>query len=116
MDDTLSLIILPMLKQLNESKAGAPAVDDEDVPEHLRSTAAPPLTAEQINTGSPDDNWFKRWEWVMSEMIWAFENLVDETADDDFYKNHDWKGLEEFEKRIERGTTLFGKYYRGLWD
>jgi acetylornithine/succinyldiaminopimelate/putrescine aminotransferase len=31
-----------MLKQLQETKHGAPLVDDEDVPEHLRSTTAPP--------------------------------------------------------------------------
>ena len=43
MDYTLSHIILPMLKQLNETKHGAPYVDDEDVPEHLRSTAAPAM-------------------------------------------------------------------------
>jgi hypothetical protein len=30
-----------MLKQLNATKQGAPLVEDEDVPEHLRSTAAP---------------------------------------------------------------------------
>jgi hypothetical protein len=41
MDHTLSPIILPMLKQLKEVKHGAPNVEDEDVPEHLRSTSAP---------------------------------------------------------------------------
>ena len=32
MDHTLAHIILPMLKQLKETKHGAPNVDDEDVP------------------------------------------------------------------------------------
>ena len=36
MDHTLAFIILPMLKQLKADKHGAPFVDDEDVPEHLR--------------------------------------------------------------------------------
>ena len=36
MDDTLALIILPMLKQLKATKHGVPMVDNEDVPEHLR--------------------------------------------------------------------------------
>ena len=39
MDHTLSPIILPMLKQLKETKQGSPFVDDADVPEHLWSTA-----------------------------------------------------------------------------
>jgi hypothetical protein len=42
MDHTLAHIILPMLKQLQASKHGAPNVNDRDVPAELRSTAAPP--------------------------------------------------------------------------
>ncbi len=42
MDYTLSHIVVPMLKQLKETKHGAPFVDDEDVPEELKSTSAPP--------------------------------------------------------------------------
>lgn len=71
MDSTLSPIILPMLRQLQASKHGAPFVDDEDVPEHLRSTAAPP----RENEWDTDDNHFARWDWIMSEMIWTFEQL-----------------------------------------
>ena len=39
MDDTLAHIILPMLKQLKETKHGSHIVDDEDVPEELRTTS-----------------------------------------------------------------------------
>ena len=42
MDHTLAPIILPMLKQLKETKHGSPWTNDEDVPEELRSTSAPP--------------------------------------------------------------------------
>jgi len=38
MDSTLALIILPMLKQLKETKHGSANVENEDVPEYLRST------------------------------------------------------------------------------
>ena len=41
MDHTLGRIVLPMLKQLKESNHGSPLVDDEDVPEELKSTTAP---------------------------------------------------------------------------
>lgn len=75
MDNTLSMIIVPMLKQLQATKHGSPMVDDEDVPEELRSTNAPPV--KEWNIGS-DNNVHKRWEWVMDEMIWAHErNLID---------------------------------------
>lgn len=129
MDSTLAPIILPMLKLLKVKKQGAPSVDDDDVPEELRSTAVPPV---DIDTGHTDANWFKRWEWVMDEMIWAFEQINDENSDDKFFEHEavddpddaldpskckfDKKGYEAHQFRIDRGLRLFGKYFRGLWD
>lgn len=85
-DHTLALIILPTLKQIREDKHGAPNTDDEDVPEDLRSTAAPPLE----NEYDADENHFKRWDWILDEMIWAFEQLVDDEGEQQFYSgNHD---------------------------
>ena len=141
MDHTLSQIILPMLKQLQKTKHGAPHVDDEDVPEHLRSTAAPA----KENDYDIDDNHFKRWDWVLDEMIQAFECQVDEDWDKKYhtgvqdYKfvkepheqfgtvsrmvpgpNHthvfDSEGYSAHEARNKNGFRLFGKYYQALWD
>lgn len=78
MDSTLSPIILPMLKQLKATKHGAPFVDDEDVPEELKSTSAPP----KENEYDTDDNHFKRWDWVLDEMIFAFAHKVDDSWQD----------------------------------
>lgn len=83
MDHTLSYIILPMLKQLNKTKHGAPCVADEDVPEELRSTACPPVL--DPDQGHCDDNFFKRWDWVMSEMIYAFECQLDDTWEEKYW-------------------------------
>jgi hypothetical protein len=116
MDDTLSHIILPMLKLLKEKKHGYPMVDDEDVPEHLRSTSAPALTQEQINTACPDDNGAPRWDWVINEMIWAFEQM-DPDADDGFFAGgYDKAGHVTWQERKTRGFVLFGKYFQALWD
>lgn len=84
MDHTLSLIILPMLKQLKETKHGSPNVDDSDVPEGvgLRSTEAPP----KENDYDIDDNHHKRWDWVIDEMIFAFEHRIDDSWEDQFHK------------------------------
>lgn len=142
MDETLAHIILPMLKQLRDTKHGAPYVDDEDVPEHLRSTSAPELTDDEKNTGSPDQNHFKRWDWVLDEMIFAFEKLSDENWESEFYSGEvDWKfekddetglsrmnygpnhtfkvdreGMKKVQDRINNGLRLFGRYYQALWD
>jgi hypothetical protein len=139
MDHTLGYVVLPMLKQLKATKHGAPFVDDKDVPKELRSAAAPP----KENEWDTDENHFKRWEWVLDEMIFAFETKVGSLEDweDQFHTGeHDiqWKRLEggnsemvkgpkdtfkfdmkgraAYQKRITNGFCLFGKYYEGLWD
>lgn len=102
MDHTLAHIILPMLKQLKATKHGSPGVDNEDVPAVLHAPAG-------YQGYDIDPNWHKRWDWVMDEMIWAFEQIVkDPEVSVEDYKEH--------YERVKRGTTLFGKYYQGLWD
>ena len=82
MDHTLAHIILPMLKQLKEKQHGAGYVDDDDVPEGigLRSTEALP----KENEWDTDSNHFERWNWVMNEMIFAFECKIDDSWEDAF--------------------------------
>ena len=129
MDHTLALLIVPMLKQLKATKHGAPLVDDEYVPEHLRSTAAPP----KENEWDVDDNHFKRWDYVLDEMIWAMEQIVDHDSDAKFYDHSevdeeadlmeqvaqikcDYAALDAHHKRITNGTKLFGIFFQNLWD
>lgn len=116
MDDTLAHIILPMLKQLKATKHGSPIVDDEDVP-HLpkqqwssNESAQYDLFASKETDEMIWEQYHVRWNWIMDEMIWTFETI---TSDDW------WGGLQyerEIHERVQRGTALFGKYYRGLWD
>ena len=83
-----------MLKQLKKDKHGAPFVDDEDVPEELKSTSAPP----KENEYDTDANHFKRWDWVMDEMIFAFECKNDDHAEDKFHTgetDYQWIKLDE---------------------
>lgn len=137
MNATLAHIILPMLKQLKENKQGIPLVDDEDVPQELRSTTAPP----KKNEWDVDDNHFKRWEWVIDQMIFAFESLLDDSWEEQFVTgkedfqlqmledgssqliegpNHTYKvdleGSKQYQNRITNGFRLFGKYYEALWS
>ena len=143
MDHTLGQIALPMLKQLKDKKHGSPCVDDEDVPEELKSTSAPA----KENEWDVDDNHFKRWDWVMDEMIFAFEHHINKEWEEayrsgefdhksvacEWYENGkpkmfrleegpkhtykaDYEGMRIVEERIKNGFRLFGKYYQGLWD
>jgi hypothetical protein len=133
MDHTLAMIALPMLRQLRETKHGAPFVDDEDVPMSLKSTSAPP----KANEWDTDDNHFHRWDWVLAEMIWAFEQKVCDDDESEFFDHSecgdvkdfikdtneylsrskvDWDGLKRHQERKANGFRLFGKYYQNLWD
>lgn len=139
MDTTLAHIILPMLKQLKKDKHGSPYVADEDVPEYLRSTAAP----KKENEWDTDDNFFLRWDWVMNEMIWAFEQHLDPNEEDKFWLEKPELDMEKYPEdegqtdiplrfkkdgkyddanskihyeRKDNAFRLFGKYYTNLWD
>ena len=91
MDNTLAYIVLPMLEQLQKTKHGAPFVDDKDVPKELRSTSAPALSKKDKDCGATDDNHFKRWDWVLDEMIFAFKSKIDEDWTQQFHSGtHDW--------------------------
>lgn len=141
-DHTLALIIVPVLKKLKEQKHGAPHVDDRDVPVNLRRSAAPELTEEQKNMGHTDELWQARWEWVLDEMIWAFEQHANPDWEDQFHSgetdwvfdktetdgytelkrgpNHTFKvdrrGMLRHRARMRNGRRLFAKYYESLWD
>jgi hypothetical protein len=129
MDNTLSYIIHPMLLQLKETKHGAPFTDDEDVPKELRSYVAPP----KENEWDTDANHFKRWDYILDEMIWAFAQELKDDDENEFFDHsesdgvEDWKekmnkievdyeGLEAHQKRKANGFRLLGKYYSNLWD
>lgn len=124
MDSTLSHIILPLLKQLQDTKHGSPAVDNVDVPKRLKSDKS---TGEEHLI---DDLYHDRWEYVLNEMIWAFEQKCRDDWMEDYYDygedddnvfgvrltRADDKGRKAHQKRMTNGFKLFGKYYEGLWD
>ena len=139
MDDTLAHIILPMLKQLKATKHGAPWVAVEDVPKELRPSKQEVLAYN--NDGTTDEQFFARWDWVLDEMIFAFDSKVNDGWEDQFEtgtsdlqwktleggmsemvrgpndtKEYDWEGRKKYQERISNGFRLFGKYYENLWD
>jgi hypothetical protein len=155
MDHTLAEIVLPMLKQLKKDKHGSPYVELEDVPEELRGASTPEydqqLTFDFYSEAREEKDVdyelvHKRWDWVMDEMIFAFEHKVDDSWEDAFrsgvidivwvkdektYNGQqlnrmergpndtykcDYDGIRKVQERMENGFRLFGKYYQGLWD
>ena len=146
MDSTLAPIILPMLKQLRDTKQGSPIVDMEDVPPEMRLTSTQEWDDQSVfefyneSEVIAKHDVHTRWAWVLDEMIFAFESYTYDWGakyrsgvhDIQFEKMDgglskmvrgpndtyqcDYDGLEKEQKRIDNGLRLFGKYYRGLWD
>lgn len=147
-DSTLSPIILPLLKQLKETKHGSAQVDLEDVPEELRADSHSDFSDQKTfdfyreNSDNIDyEMVHKRWDWVLNEMIFAFDHLVDRSWEDKYHSGEhditwtklengcsqmghgpndtykcDYEGLQEEWNRVDNGLRLFGKYFRNLWD
>jgi hypothetical protein len=130
MDHTLAPIILPMLVQLKETKHGAPMVDMKDVPKELRATKKQ-LDAYGKN-GEVDPKHFERWDWILDEMIWAFEQKNRDHWEEDYYGPYiesedkrelfgrfEWiddEGRQKHQERMSNGFRLFGTYFENLWD
>ena len=137
MYSTLALIITPMLHQLKATKHGWPIVDDEDVPDELKTYDL------KYEDDEGDVKFPAKWDYVMDEMIFAF-SIVDSEWEEKYYSgvwdmvvndvvingeelsemvpgpNHtytcDREGLMKEQARITNGFRLFGKYYQNLWD
>lgn len=100
MDHTLAKIILPMLKQLQATKHGSHIVDPEDVPQELPMTSTPDYSEQstfEFYHEEKDVDYeivHKRWDWVMNEMIFAFEHIVDDSWEEAYHKGvHDMQWI-----------------------
>ena len=109
MDHTLAMIIHPMLVQLKETTHGYPNE----------------LTEE-------------RWNEILDEMIWAFEQKLRDDWEGDYYEYREigpeeskdrpeslfgvelvWEDREgqiAHQERMTNGFRLFGKYYDSMWN
>ena len=107
-ENSMATIIYPTLVKLKKEKQGAPRVDYEDVPEYLRPKISEIMAYER--QGTTDDKYFDRYDYVLNEMIFAFDYIKEQ-------KQYNFDEYDEVEfKRVENGLRLFGKYYFSLWD
>mgnify|MGYP003351123814 CR=1 FL=1 len=84
----------------------APIVDDEDVPDNLKRSSAPP----KENEWDTDANHFKRWDWALDEMIFAFEHKLDDSWED-AYRSGDfdtiWIPVDKDGNEVAKGEHKF---------
>ena len=140
MDATLAQIIVPMLKQLKETKHGYPSAFCTEDMMH-----GPQMMFEGEQFTFEEDSGAVEWEAVLDEMIWAFEQ-VNTDWEEQYYSgeiDHNWidavgpsgeegyseltkgpnhtfeidmDGLTKHHERMQKGFDMFGKHYRSLWD
>jgi hypothetical protein len=115
MDHTLAHIILPMLKQLRDTKHGSPMVDIEDVPEYMRTTTTEDWDSQKVFDFYNEDvsdgyDIHKRWDWVLNEMIFAFEHIVDDTWKESFSSGEidmTWIPVDKDGNEVAKGEHSF---------
>lgn len=136
MDSTLAYIILPMLKQLKETKHGSPWFEEFD------QTSNSVQYCFDFYAEGDSFAWEKgheRWNQTLDKIIWSFEQIntdwesqfhsgetdvYHEEVEDTEYsgmklgvmREFDSEGHSKFQERMQEGFELFGKYYRNLWD
>jgi hypothetical protein len=130
MDHTLALIIVPMLKQLKETKHGAPGdmLGFQQTSTGSAQFTFPFYEQEDMNAWAAGHD---QWNEIMDKMIWSFEQLLDDDRDTKFWTAepiydkklkrisggvYDEKAAQVYYDRVQEGFELFGKYYRSLWD
>lgn len=139
-DWLLAEIAHPLLVKLKEKKQGAPFVEDENVPEELRSTSCAP----KENEWDTDDNHFRRWDWALDEMIFAMQEIANDNENEPPYHTktgtmefgeidpkkgtgplifNGWESTPEsvaankaYHDRVQNGCRLFGLHFRNLWS
>ena len=139
-DYTLAQIIYPLLVKLKEKKHGAPIVEDENVPEELRSTSCAP----KENEWDIDDNHFKRWDFVLDEILFAMQEIANDNENEPPYHTKTgtiefgeidgatqtgpinfvgWESTPEsvaankaYHDRVQNGCRLLGLHFQNLWS
>jgi len=127
-DATIAHMVLPLLEKLRDEKHGYPLIDPKEIEGLPKELKPKKKEAEEYSKkGLPDPKAEARWNWVLNEMIFAMECIIDNSWEDEFFgrddpddmlsvKMIDKEGYDNTHKRIDRGLRFFGLWFRALWD
>ena len=61
----------------------------------------------------------KEWDSILDCMIWSFEQIVNLDEEPDISNCKNWEDfrnkMDIYDKKVQYGLDLFGKYFRNLW-
>ena len=98
LDHTLALIIHPALVQIKEQNTGHPC--------GIAPASEPPTDETPCGNCGCE----KEWNGILDKMIWSFKQVLD-----DDILSFSPEEYHEYNKKVQEGLELFGKYYRNLW-
>lgn len=99
--------------------------DDEawDVYSHICRRFADPLKSLQKNHyGYPPCLTYRKWSNILKQIVWSFEEVNKDENGELIGKWEDLRDPKEkekylrYQKRLNKGFELFGKYFQNLWD
>lgn len=115
MAETLAEIILPMLKQLKDTKHGSPGI----MPGFEETTEYqwPQQSFDFYKEGdkAADDQAHAQWSEILDKMIWSFEQICDDDNDKQFHTGiHDtvWTDVDVHGNEVD--STYTGKKYHRM--
>ena len=141
---SVGLIILEWLKEFkNYNKHGVPG--DMPVFQQIQESYTPQAAFDfYIQDNPPFSNAEKEWDQILEKMIWSFDEIINETNADCYWKvkpEADWDSLidepnengtfemrwkvhgeidqykyKEYGEKVQEGLDLFAKYCVNLWD
>lgn len=126
-DSTLTLIIHPLLVKFRDSnRMGFFPVMNEDLPDELHVDEKKLYSYSSNEEERVSEEMLSKREiYILNEMIYAFENIKNNSEINVLWGEYDSGKIckEEFMKKVDlhenrkqNGLRLFGKYFQSLWD
>jgi hypothetical protein len=125
-DDTISLIAIPLLKKYRENLHGCPGILCPEI-----------LDKDGKYVDSDHEAGMEAWKLILDKMIWAHEQVIDEKfeefyifkgdvtfekiPDEDLFEMQstsviNWDAKAAYHDRVQEGLNLFAQFYLNLWD
>lgn len=143
LDGVLGRVIVACLEAFKKEEHAGFTVEDAHLPDHLaylKPLVVDGKYTDEIYGGNSDPLHKERFNYIIDEMIFAFQSCYDSSLEDYWIPDPDYDPTQDtlitqadgsllfnlditeddvkreaYEKRVRNGFNLFSRYYRSLW-